>query len=345
MAVLLIVISEVILRGFFFIKKIEVGSLKPNWSAFQPVDSLENNPQFFTDSIGLYKAVSDYWEVQQVEINEEGFRGRSFKEERDSNKTQILFIGDSFTWGAKAEPLSECFVDLLNKNMEWQCYNAGIPGTDPAQYLALAQKYIPALQPDVVVVNLYLANDLMEDYREIIPNQDLYYQTNAGWLPAYYENKYFSTARESYDFATNRYVVKGAVKWFAKSAIGTAILSFPLRLKEYQTWQRKKKGIVTNSYLKKIDSLCVAQDVPLEIFIIPAAHQDLSTEFREHPELAIQEAYNHLMDNLKHTMFVLPMKKHHYLPLPDGHFNNEGHRFAAELMEAEITNLINRKVP
>jgi hypothetical protein len=60
-----------------------------------------------------------------------------------------FFLGDSFTWGASAEPISKCFVDLVG-NAGYLIFNTGIPGTKPNQYTYIAEKYIPILKPDFV---------------------------------------------------------------------------------------------------------------------------------------------------------------------------------------------------
>lgn len=132
-------------------------------------------------------------------INENGFRSVAF---RPSNglKKKILLIGDSFTWGHSASFITNSFADhLLAKG--YCVYNAGISGADPAQYLALAEKLIPELKPDYVVVNFYLGNDVIYFDRKPEPNGPIFYSTNAGNLISTPQHRYFYSYQEAYDFA------------------------------------------------------------------------------------------------------------------------------------------------
>ena len=91
-------------------------------------------------------------------INQDGFRGNDFKYVQ-TQATKIFLAGDSFTWGATAEPVTNSFASLLQA-AGYYIYNAGIPGTGPAQYQQLVEKYVPLLKPDAVAVCLYAGNDL-----------------------------------------------------------------------------------------------------------------------------------------------------------------------------------------
>ena len=61
-----------------------------------------------------------------------------------------MFLGDSYTWGSSARPITESFVDLV-KRAGYCTFNFGIPGTDPCQYAALAEKWLPLLHPGVPI--------------------------------------------------------------------------------------------------------------------------------------------------------------------------------------------------
>jgi len=58
-------------------------------------------------------------------------------------RTKILFLGDSFTWGASAKPITNCFVDIVTRR-GYLTFNTGIPGTGLNQYVYIAEKYIHA---------------------------------------------------------------------------------------------------------------------------------------------------------------------------------------------------------
>ena len=338
----LFLLLEFTMRIAFAVKGYEVGTLVPSWHGFVEVDSLIEQKQFYTDESGLYKAYPPYWEDYGYYINQEGFRGREFvAEAKDSGEMKLLHIGDSFTWGSHAKPIDSCFVDLLDDNSRFISYNAGIPGTDPVQYLRIAEKYVPNLKPDFVLVYFYLANDLMNEYREIKPNIDLHYQTNAGWLPAFYKGRNFKSPGEAYRFIESQYVIKGSFKkLITKTATGTFFLSLPLRIEEYTTWKRKKKGDIPNHYLKKIKKVADQNNTRLLIFVIPSSYADLTEEFDEDRKAYVLNNYPRLFIGLEENTFIFPMKDEHYYEMPDGHFNNDGHKTAAnfinEIIQSEI---------
>jgi hypothetical protein len=115
-------------------------------------------------------------------INEDGFRGISFQTNYDSlDKIKVLLIGDSYVWGLSSEPVFNSYSDIL-LSKDYIVFNAGIPGTDPAQYAAIAKKYIPILKPDIVIVNFYVANDFMFYPREAEVSEPLEYFTTSGFI-------------------------------------------------------------------------------------------------------------------------------------------------------------------
>jgi hypothetical protein len=133
----------------------------------------------------LNKDPRNNWENSIVEymrqpFNEEGFKSISFKT-KDSTKKRVLIVGDSYVFGMYARPIHASFCDnLLAKG--YLIFSAGIPGTDPAQYAAIAQKYVPILKPDLVVMCFYEGNDYMPYERTPLPNQPHEYISNAGFF-------------------------------------------------------------------------------------------------------------------------------------------------------------------
>jgi hypothetical protein len=126
--------------------------------------TIEND---FTDKIGSLKSTSPLewtsldsaiWKYSLSPINQDGFKSVAFKKYPEA-KTSVLLLGDSFTWGHSTTNITNSFSDLLLSN-DIAVYNTGISGTDASQYLKLAKLYIPILEPDMVIVNFYLGNDV-----------------------------------------------------------------------------------------------------------------------------------------------------------------------------------------
>jgi lysophospholipase L1-like esterase len=98
-----------------------------------------------------------------VKINSLGFRDYEYPITK-KKKYRIAVIGDSFTfgWGVNIE---DCWVKILEKEfnasgLDVEILNLGKGGASPADYAQTAEKAIPILKPDLVVVCALQANDL-----------------------------------------------------------------------------------------------------------------------------------------------------------------------------------------
>ncbi len=314
------------------------GHIAPSWSNFKQVDSLIEYKHFYTNQEGFIVADKDYFATQNTYINRDGFRNKEF-ESIDSSKRKILFIGDSFTWGLSAEPLSNCFVDLVSRDSSREVINLGIPVADPAQYEGLARKYIPVLKPKMVFVCLYLGNDMMSSEREITSNLPLYFFTNAGAMMASDDEHVFSNAQEAYrHYATEKYFIhqpKNALEYVVKhSAITSKLYALKTQWDEKQKQEKSfKESPITANHLKKIAQLCEENNSAFRIVIIPRledASQTLS--FFKHKYPTVFE--DPLLSN--YCFLPQPFSSTYYTPNPDGHLNNEGHKILAK----EIQRLI-----
>jgi lysophospholipase L1-like esterase len=101
----------------------------------------------------------------QARINNLGFRDRDFAGRRSGAK-RVLAIGDSFTygWGVDGEDSWPKVMerDLRRGGLDIEVANLGAPGAGPREYAALAERAIPLLRPDLVVVAMLQADDLFQ---------------------------------------------------------------------------------------------------------------------------------------------------------------------------------------
>lgn len=143
---------------------------------------------------GWQAAFAEYFDRP---FNRDGFRSIPFKN-YSTRQLKVLVIGDSFVYGMEAHPFQNSFVDqLLTRG--YLVYAAGIPGTDPAQYAAIAKKYIPLVKPDVVVCCFFTGNDLMSHEREPDAAKPHEHITNAGLFASEPYGEYLSP-QEAYQF-------------------------------------------------------------------------------------------------------------------------------------------------
>lgn len=109
----------------------------------------------------------------KIYINNLGLRDQNFIPEKHTKN--ILMLGDSFTFGtglANKDIFPEKLQRTLQKNEtgnknlgnldRWQVWNAGVIGYSIDNYLISLKKLTPKIHPDLVIVNIFVANDITE---------------------------------------------------------------------------------------------------------------------------------------------------------------------------------------
>lgn len=319
------------------------GDLRPNWSNFHPVDSLIVYDDFVVDSSGILIANRSHLKETKMTINSDGFRAPEFQS-LDTAKYKLLLIGDSFTWGLSANPIDSCFADLLKRRWLGPVINTGIPIADPAQYDAIARKYIPIIKPDKVIVMFYLGNDIMSQPRPIIPLQAFYYYTNAGAVMADDGPVHLNSAKEAYEYYTHQkfFLLHPANDFeliISKSALLSRLYSFKYRWAEKREAENAIRDMsVTQSYLYSIADVCRRNHCSLQVVLIPEIKE------ANRPRAFFEKRYRGFFgDSVLAPLTFIPEgnSPKNYVPYPDGHLNNAGHKFYAEI----IADIINRPPP
>lgn len=100
-----------------------------------------------------------------VRINNLGFRGANTTVKK--TRKRVLIIGDSFTFGWGVEE-DETWIHLLSeKHPNVEFLNLGQGGNHPGDFVQIAKKAIPLLQPDLVMVAILQGNDIHQLMRVI----------------------------------------------------------------------------------------------------------------------------------------------------------------------------------
>lgn len=310
------------------------GDLRPVWSNFHQVDTLIEINDFKVGRDGILVADKKYNRF----INREGFREREF-DSIENSKPRLLLIGDSFTWGLSANPLDSCFADLIREKTTYTVINLGIPAADPAQYEAIATKYIPLLKPCRLLVFFFLGNDIMQEERPIIPFKPFYFYTNAGAMMADDGDLHFNTALEAYNYYMyHKYFLSkpdNAFEWLvSESALLSRIYSLKFRWNEKQRAESAIQNMfVSKKHLYSILRVCRQNCCSLQIVIIPELKE------ADQPQQYFRERYKALFaDPVLSNFCFFPSgnSSTNYTPYPDAHLNNRGHAFYAQ----QITNLL-----
>ncbi len=321
-----------------YYKRLRDGEEQSRYS--QMIDSLKMLPDSLLSSVD-----SALIQTLTFPINKDGFRSIPFQP-FETSKKKVLLLGDSFTFGWSADGWTNSFADLLSTK-GYVVYNSGISGTDPAQYLAVAMKYIPLLQPDVVIVNIYLGNDVVYYPREVSERQSVYYVTNAGVLMACPTSECFSSPEEAYTFYLKEHYLaadsnsKPSEKFLSRTILGTAmwkglkhlgILDKTGLAPHHAYWQRnsklKSEKPLTEYYVQEIQKLCDSNGIPLINAIIP----DLSN-----PQPDLESDFPGLFEVIPYHIPLVTAED--YVAGLDGHYNNLGHQKHAEFLDSLIRSI------
>lgn len=279
----------------------------------------------------LHRAIQNYIEHP---VNNDGFRSIEFKPYSKARK-KVLLIGDSFTWGHSSTNITNSFADILLAK-EYAVYNAGISGADPAQYAAIVKKYVPLLQPDVVVVNFYLGNDVMYFDRKVEPFKPIFYATNAGNLIACPYTTYFEDGKAAYDFMLKTSYLSDE-NWFKTICAQTSITTLswmvlrkfgfvwdtPLDYKDYyqEELSREQQEPSANQLMHEAEEVCKANNCRFVLAIIPELNGRRLTKVSEYKNLFPQQNY----------FYPASLTTSDYRS-DDGHFNDEGQKTYANFL-------------
>lgn len=265
-------------------------------------------------------------------INSDGFRSIAFKNYK-TDKLKVLLLGDSFTYGSETTNITYSFADHLSAR-GLVVYNSGIIATDPPQYLAVAQKYIPELKPDVVVVCFAMANDIMYFHRHVQPFQPVIYATNAGLIFSCLHGEY-RTFNETYDYILNDCYIHNQEHNLFNRLSAKTVLTTKLwitlekmgvikpdeeKMKYLQRVQAMESDLpVTDEYIRGIMDLCREYQVKFLLAPIP---------FNEKPELRPKDVPGLFVNIPYHVIETTTQEDR----AQGGHFNDRGYEKYGEFL-------------
>ena len=120
------------------------------------------------DGYTLMKPGASYeWQSIPVEINSHGLRNPEMPMEKSADTVRVLNLGDSIAmgWGVAQEEtygalLEQKLSDQDTSGQEYEVINAGVPGWNPENYLAFLKSEGLKYEPDLIVLDLTLVNDI-----------------------------------------------------------------------------------------------------------------------------------------------------------------------------------------
>ena len=151
----------------FFLAEVAVRLALPQRLVIEPRNLYEINP-------GLGYRMRPHFEGQwrtveystSIRTNAIGLRDYEIGE-KEATAFRILVLGDSFTFSAGTE-LVDTYAKVLERSLrevsqrKVEVINAGVEGYGPEHYLQFLKETSLAVEPDLVIVGFYVANDVSD---------------------------------------------------------------------------------------------------------------------------------------------------------------------------------------
>lgn len=310
--------------------------------------------------------------------NSLGMRDRERPLKKEPGSFRILFLGDSFVqgWGVPQEQtmtaLLEASLNKPEREKTVEVLNGGVFGYGPfLEYLYL-KELMPSIEPDLVIVGFFVGNDVGDDYfytHQAHKRVDgsVFFDDHL-WSWSYRDEILDGTTSKA---AHNRYLslLWSHVKpWLLKSHLVLAIKNLDMQLKFRKEKERERRlvqerrddirinlGLVnypvldrnqrleywklSRGYLADIHRLCNTREIPMVLVVIPALYIFEENQFKEPYEVLDQIGHDlsiPVIQLLPEFQKWPPEKLEYKIDL---HWNSEGNRLAATILDREIRKL------
>ena len=254
-----------------------------------------------------------------VRLNSHGLRCPEF-----DSRPRVMLIGDSFTWGA-AVPQEKIFGYLLQARLpQYQIVNYAMWAHAAPDYWAVYHYFKDEARPIRVIVGFFEGNDFVAESRIVK-------KTASGYVFVPYEPP-------SRTFAKVRRIVDGPLFWFLETRSqlfnwlkdALFLLLFPPQPQQFSL-------DFTFDMLKGLADEAGGDGVPVSIVIIPVP-PEFPTQLWPGPQYTdalvrrLKQAGIQVVDLRPH----MEDRQRFFFSRDDRHFNEEGHRMAAEVIFREV---------
>ena len=330
---------------------------------FQPVDSLgwKHSPDLSTTINTGEGTVTLYTDHRGFRVGREG----AVESERS-----VLVLGDSFMAALQVE-YEESLPGLMQAELSAvgggpvAVRNTGVGGWDPPHYLIKARQELSRKVPELVVVAVYLGNDVvergMDHFEPRVPFPRPRFSIPTGLSPRAWVEAFAAPMDFRLRQVSHLYVLLRSQLVELRMRLGLSIVYFP---QEYLASEAESpRWDVTAAILGEIQAEADAHGVPVIFVLIPAHFQVLEDELARHVnafsldtlEIRIDQPNDLLGDRLRSKgLEVLD-------PLPslraaadrgkipygrvDSHFNEAGHRVMWDHVRDRVLQVLQNDSP
>ncbi len=286
-------------------------------------------------------------DTTQLHVNAQGFPGwfDFTREVVDSlcslspqHKRKMLVLGDSFAEGVGASIAAKSFIELYRHLDPGKLVcNTGIGGMDPIQYRLVAEKYIPILAPDEVVVLFCGWNDLIMADRPALPYLPvLTHMKNVGVVfnvTAYGEARTPTAAYEHYRHKFSLMERRGLLARICRQTCFGTKFYYAFCPTADDPPVRPIDSFVVYRNLKRIQEISDSAGARFTILFIP------TPDMADMDSLAYTDGYSWAFKDLWPHVRLCPkgMIRHSDCSTSlDYHFNDSGQRKFAEYMQCTL---------
>ncbi|MBS1614029.1 MAG: SGNH/GDSL hydrolase family protein [Bacteroidetes bacterium] len=298
------------------------------------MQKLQSEQIHAADSVGMnYFIQGSRFINKSMHINKDGFIAtfdytpHFCDSVRKSGKKIVFVVGDSFAEGVTDKEYSTVFTERIrNADTSIILLNFGVGGLDPLNYFLIISKYVPLLKPDLVVV-AFCWNDIMVEDRIATPYIPLHYQTNIGYLSSNIpysisgkENAILPTIDSAYNYYKRWFFIDPKESGWAWLCSKSPIIA-SIKCKKIHQYinpnYEKNYASISYRYIKKMDSVCIANDARMSIAFIPDIHRVDTLQTIERNRTAYANAFHeyvykvHFIENtITRTDYISEANQH-----------------------------------
>jgi lysophospholipase L1-like esterase len=309
-----------------------------------------------------------------VRTSSRGMRWREVETAKPAGTTRVAFVGDSFTFGQWAASAERSLVGVFDSEMRprgFDVLNFGVPGYGYLEIEEQLATEVAAFHPDYVVLVSFDGNDFMDTYvgfprYEIRSNGTLRVNPRniAEKIPEPFfrvrGNRAVDVLERVYLYNVLQTVLKGVVAAPPQAAFpprrppfeNTEVSNIFWSRKEYPPFAEQARAVSLEA-LDRIAASCEASGARLVIVTLPSPQQVyFADSFPETHDVGLPQRYVEEFARSRQIAYfdLLPPLAEHYRRTGDdlhfqteGHFNDEGHRVAGELVADFFKQLVGEK--
>jgi hypothetical protein len=299
-------------------------------------------------------------------MNAGGHNDTEFLPRASRTTETVVSIGDSFSYGVV--PHAFHFTTVAEREGSgFEIYNMGYPGIGPSDYAHLLQNDALPLEPDLVLIQLFVGNDIGDGPSPAGPAR--WHDADSYLAAVVWYRLQILRRAERVDVTQG---VAGAVvataalvdsyPWLADPSVEPASISrdvfLQLELRNAHSVSTMVEGVYERFFEALMTMNIVAGDVPIAFVLVPDEFQvedDLWNELvamsdvpldREGPQRVVTERLGdlglHVLDLLPALRAVEPMEdgRRHVYHLQDTHFNARGNAVAGRELARFVDSLL-----